>query len=46
MAKATRRKFSAEHKLGVLREADACMKPGEIGALLRRKGLYTSHLST
>ena len=46
MAKATRRKFSAEYKLEVLREADACTKPGEIGALLRREGLYTSHLST
>jgi transposase-like protein len=46
MAKAMRRKFSAEYKLKVLREADACTKPGEIGALLRREGLYTSHLST
>jgi transposase-like protein len=45
MAKAMRRKFSAEYKLEVLREADACTKPGEIGALLRREGLYTSHLS-
>ena len=40
-----RRTFTAEYKLGVLREADACSKPGEIGALLRREGLYTSHLS-
>ena len=46
MAKAMRRKFSAEYKLEVLREADACTKPGEVGALLRREGLYTSHLST
>jgi transposase len=46
MAKATRRKFSAEYKLEVLREADSCTKPGEIGALLRREGLYTSHLSS
>jgi len=46
MAKATRRKFPAEYKLEVLRESDACTKPGEIGALLRREGLYTSHLST
>jgi transposase-like protein len=44
MAKATRRRFTAEYKLGVLREADACTEPGEIGALLRREGLYTSHL--
>lgn len=46
MAKAMRRKFSADYKLEVLREADACTKPGEIGVLLRREGLYTSHLST
>lgn len=46
MAKAMRRKFSAEYKLEVLRKADACTKPGEVGALLRREGLYTSHLST
>ena len=44
MAKATRRRFTAEYKLRVLREADACTEPGEIGALLRREGLYTSHL--
>jgi transposase len=44
MAKATRRRFTAEYKLRVLREADACMEPGEIGVLLRREGLYTSHL--
>ena len=40
-----RRHFSAEHKLAVLKEADACKKPGELGALLRREGLYSSHLS-
>ena len=44
VAKATRRRFTAEYKLRVLREADACMEPGEIGAVLRREGLYTSHL--
>jgi len=44
-AKVARRKFTAEYKLKVLREADACGKKGEIGALLRREGLYTSHLS-
>jgi len=44
VAKATRRRFTAEYKFKVLREADACRKPGEIGALLRREGLYTSHL--
>jgi transposase-like protein len=40
-----RRRFSAEYKLRVLREADACIRPGEVGALLRREGLYTSHLT-
>src|SRR6266540_462575 len=40
-----RRRFSAEYKLRVLREAEACTRPGEVGALLRREGLYTSHLS-
>jgi len=40
-----RRRFTAEYKLRVLREADACTRPGEIGALLRREGLYTSHLT-
>jgi transposase-like protein len=40
-----RRRFSAEYKLRILREADACSRPGEIGALLRREGLYTSHLT-
>jgi transposase len=41
---AERRRFTAEYKLRVLTEADACTKPGEIGALLRREGLYRSHL--
>lgn len=45
-AKAQRRRFSAAYKLRVLRDADACTKPGETGALLRREGLYTSHLSS
>ncbi len=45
VAKATRRRFTAEYKLKVLREADACRKPGEIGALLRREGLYSSLLA-
>ena len=43
---ARRRRFTAEYKLGVLREADGCSAPGEIGALLRRERLYSSHLST
>ena len=44
-AKATRRRFTAEYKLRILKEADACKRPGELGALLRREGLYTSHLA-
>jgi transposase len=43
--KAKRRRFTAEYKLRILRESDACSRPGEIGALLRREGLYTSHLT-
>ena len=42
--KARRRRYSAKYKLSIVREADACSKPGEIGALLRREGLYSSHL--
>lgn len=45
VAKAERRRFTAEYKRRILREAAACTKPGEIGALLRREGLYTSYLS-
>jgi len=41
-----RRRFPAEYKLAILREADACTRPGEVGALLRREGLYSSHLAT
>ena len=41
--RATRRRFSAEYKLGILEEADRCAL-GEQGALLRREGLYSSHL--
>ena len=44
-AKAQRRRFTAAEKLQVLREADNCTKPGELSALLRREGLYSSHLS-
>lgn len=43
--KAKRRTFSSAYKLRILEEADACNKPGEIGALLRREGLYSSLLS-
>ena len=45
-AKARRRRFSAAEKLRVLREADRCTRPGELSAMLRREGLYSSHLST
>jgi transposase len=41
----TRRRFSSAQKLQLLAAADACTKPGELGALLRRDGLYSSHLS-
>src|SRR6266566_10066624 len=40
-----RRRFSAEYKSRILREVEACTRPGEIGALLRREGLYSGHLS-
>ena len=45
-AKATRRRFTGEYKQRILREADAARDAGEIGALLRREGLYSSHLVT
>jgi transposase-like protein len=41
-----RRQFSSEYKLRILREADACKKHGELGQLLRREGLHSTHLST
>jgi transposase-like protein len=44
LPKASRRTFSAGEKLRILNEADACTQPGQIGALLRREGLYSSHL--
>jgi transposase-like protein len=43
--RAKRRNFSAKDKLRVLRLADACTQVGEVGALLRREGLYSSHLT-
>ena len=42
--KAKRRTFSAEYKLRILAEAEACRGHGEVGAVLRREGLYSSHL--
>ena len=44
--KASRRRFTAEYKARILDEADQCTDPGQIGELLRREGLYSSHLST
>jgi transposase len=41
-----RRRFTAEYKIRILREAERCTQPGQLGALLRREGLYASHLNT
>lgn len=46
MTKPKRRSFTAEYKRDVLRQAAACTKPGDMGALLRREGLYSSHVAT
>lgn len=46
IVKAERRHFTAEYKQRILQEADACSERGDIGALLRREGLYSSHLDT
>ena len=46
VAKATRRRFTVEYKRKIVREADACKTPGAVGTLLRREGLYSSHLTT
>ena len=46
VAKARRRRFTLEYKRKIVREADACKAPGAVGALLRREGLYSSHLTT
>lgn len=43
--RAKRRTYTAEYRLRILREADGCKRPGEIGALLRREGLYSSIMS-
>jgi len=45
LAKPKRRQFSAAYRLRILEEADGCRSPGEIGRLLRREGLYSSHLA-
>lgn len=43
--RAKRRRFTAEYKLRIFAQADACKEAGEIGALLRREALYSSHLA-
>lgn len=43
--KPVRRQFTAEYKLGILEEADRCTDKGQVGELLRREGLYSSHLT-
>ena len=46
VAKAKRNRFTATEKLRILREVDACQGTGEVGALLRREGIYSSYLTT
>jgi transposase-like protein len=46
VVKADRRRFTAAYKQRILQEAAAATQPGAVGALLRREGLYSSHLST
>ena len=45
VAKASRRRFTVEYKRKIVREADGCKTSGAVGALLRREGLYSSHLT-
>jgi transposase len=44
--KKPRKRFTAAYKLHILKEADQCEEPGQIGVLLRKEGLYSSHLTT
>lgn len=46
LEKKPRRRFTARYKLGVLVEIDSCTQPGEVGAILRREGLYYSNITT
>lgn len=46
VVKAKRKRFTATEKLRILREVDACQGSGEVGALLRREGIYSSYLTT
>jgi len=45
-ARHAKRRFTTAYKLDILRRADACTRPGDLGALLRAEGLYSSHLVT
>ena len=45
-ARHTRRRFTTAYKLEMLRQADACIRMGQLGAFLRKEGLYSSHLVT
>ena len=45
LEKPVRRRFAVEYKVGILAEADACTEMGQVGELLRREGIYSSHLS-
>ena len=45
-ARQKRRRFTTQYKLEILRKADACTQAGQLGALLRREGLYSSLLTT
>ena len=45
-ARHARRRFTPQYKLEILRKAEACSRPGELGELLRKEGLYSSHLIT
>jgi transposase-like protein len=45
LPRAQRRRFSVEYKRRILQEADQCRQPGQVGMLLRREGLYSSHLN-
>ena len=45
VAKPKRRQFTAQYRLRILEEADRCTELGEVGRLLRREGLYSSHLT-
>ena len=46
VAQAKRKRFTAAEKLRILREVEACRGSGEMGALLRREGIYSSYLTT